>query len=135
MVYPAYLVCLALMMPAFALTAFAGAMLLVGSKGGWSSLINGLAFFGEGIVDPLRYGWRVAVLVAAVGLLVGAGIIPGVRDYAFYGLALLATVCVAFCLYAASTVDFQNVMNALIVLTPSLVGIGGCLWLGTKFKA
>ena len=136
MVYPAYLLCLALIFPAFAVTALVIILILIGAgpKEGWSVLFNGLAFIGAGIVEPLRYGWRIVALLGAIGFLLGAGAIPGLRVHAFYGLAFLATLCVVFCFYMASTQDAYNVLNALIVLSPSLLGIGACLWFATKFK-
>lgn len=134
--YPAYLLCLALTIPAFALTALIGVMTLIGAgpKNGWSVLFNGLAFFGAGIAEPLQYGWRIVVLLGAIGFIVGAGAIPGLRTHAFNGLALVATLCVAFCFYAASKEDVYNVLNALLVLSPSLIGIAACLWFALKFK-
>ena len=136
MVYPAYLLCLALIVPAFALTALVGTIMLLatGPKQGWSVLLNCLAFFGAGVAEPLRYGWRIAALLGTLGFLLGAGAIPGLRVHAFHGLAVLATLCVTFCFYAAARQDAQNVLNALIVLWPSLFGIGACLWFATKFK-
>ena len=50
-------------------------------------------------------------------------------------LALLATVCVAFCFFAASQVDRYNVFNAMLILSPSLIGIVACLWFAIKFKS
>src|SRR5947209_5225785 len=100
MAYPAYLLCLGLMIPAFALTALIVTMMLVaaGPKDGWSVLVNSVAFFGAGLVEPLRYGWRLGALLAGIVLVIGAGAIPGLRDYAFYLLALVAAACAAFCL-------------------------------------
>ena len=137
MVYPAYLLCLGLMLPAFALTALIVAMMLfaAGPRDGWTVVINFIAFFGAGIESPARYGWRIALLLGTMGMFIGAGAIPGLRNYAFHGLALLATLCVAFCFYAASQEDIHNVFNALLVLSPSLVGIVACLWFATKFKS
>ena len=124
------------MLPAFALTAFIVAIMLLaaGPSKGWWILLSIPAFFGAGIVDPLRYGWRIAAFFAVLALLLGAGAIPALRVYAFQGLALLATLCVAFCVYAASTQDMYNVFNALLVLSPSLAGIAACLWFAAKFK-
>ena len=136
MAYPAYLLCLLLTVPAFALTAFAITIMLLaaGPKDGWSMLFNGLAFFGAGIGEPLRYGWRIIALLAVIAFVLAAGAIPGVRAYAFHGLAVIASLCVVFCLYAAAQQDAQNVFNALLVLSPSLLGIAACFWFAVKFK-
>jgi len=136
MVYPAYLLCLILMMPAFGLTAFVTAFLLIaaGPKEGWTTLIKGLAFFGAGIVEPLRYGWRIVALLAVIGFLVSAGAIPSLRTLSFQGLALLGILCAGFCLYVAAQQDGYNVINALIVLSPSLASIAACVWCSIRFK-
>ena len=136
MIYPAYLLCLGLMVPAFALTALIVAMKLfaAGPRDGWTVVINFLAFFGAGIENPVRYGWRIVGFLGTIVMFIGAGAIPGLRNYAFHGLALLATLCVVFCFYAASQQDVHNVLNAFLVLSPSLVGIAACLWFATKFK-
>jgi hypothetical protein len=136
MIYPAYLLCLALMLPAFCLTALVAAILLLaaGPKDGWSVIFNGLAFFGAGIVEPFRYGWRIVALLAVIGFLLSAGAIPALRTLSFHGLAILGTLCAVFCLYHASQQDRYNVVNALIVLAPSFAGISACLWFAFKFK-
>ena len=124
------------MLPAFALTAFIVTIMLLaaGPSKGWSILFSILAYFGAGIADPLRYGWRIAAFFGVLGFLLGAGAIPALRVHAFHGLATLAALCVVFCLYAASTEDRYNVFNALLVLSPSLVGIAACFWCAAKFK-
>jgi hypothetical protein len=136
MIYPAYLLCLLLMVPAFGLTAFIITILLLaaGPKEGWSVLFNGLAFFGAGLVEPLRYGWRIVALLAVIGLFLGAGAIPALRTLSFQALALMGTLCAVFCLYQAAQQDGYNVINALIVLSPSLAGIGACIWFALKFR-
>ena len=135
MVYPAYLLCLFLMLPAFGLTLLIGFMLLVaaGPKDGWSVIVQGFAFFGAGIVEPLRYGWRIVALLAAVAFFLGAGAIPSLRTLAFYGLGVIGTLCVAFCIFAASREGRPETFNALLVLSPSFAGIAACVWFATKF--
>ena len=61
MANPAYLICIVLILPVLSAAAFVGAITLpaAGSKDGWSVLIKILAFFGAGIAEPLRYGWRI----------------------------------------------------------------------------
>jgi hypothetical protein len=129
MAYPSYLLCLLLMVPAFALTAIIGAILLLaaGPKDGWSVLINLFAFFGAGIAEPLRYGWRILALMATIGLFLTAGVI------AFYGLGVLGMLCVAFCLFAAIRQGPHETLNVVIVLTPSFAGIVACVWFASKF--
>src|SRR5947207_3745915 len=99
MVYPCYLLCLFLMIPAFVLTAIVTVLLLftAGPKEGWSVLINSFAFFGAGIAEPLHYGWRILALLATIVLFLSAGAIPQLRTLAFYGLGVLGTLFVAFC--------------------------------------
>ena len=135
MAYPSYLLCLLLMVPAFALTAVIGAILLLaaGPKDGWSVLINLFAFFGAGIAEPLRYGWRILALLATIGLFLTAGAIPQLRVIAFYGLGVLGTLCVAFCLFAAIRQGPHEALNVVIVLTPSFAGIVACVWFASKF--
>lgn len=137
MAYPAYLLCIALLIPAFGLAAIVGAILLfaAGPKDGWSVFINILAFFGAGIEDPLRFGWRILAFLAVLGLFLTAGAITSLRIPAFYFLATLGTLCAAFSLYMAAQQDRYNVINALIVLSPSFIGILACLWFAAKFKA
>ncbi len=136
MVYPAYLLCLGLMLPAFAVTAFIVTIMLVaaGPREGWSVLINFFAFFGAGIVEPLRYGWRIVALLLTLGFVLTAGAIPALRGHAFTGLAVLGGLCVGFCFIAAAKQDMANVFNALLVLSPSLIGIAACVWFALKFK-
>ncbi len=136
MVYPAYLLCIVLILPALAAAAFVGAisLLAAGPKNGWSVIIGILAFFGAGLSEPLRYGWRIIAFIAATGFFLGAGAIPSIRIPAFYGLATLATLCIAYTLFAASQQDRYNVINALIITSPSIVGIVACLWFAIKFK-
>ncbi|WP_155121252.1 hypothetical protein [Bryobacter aggregatus] len=136
MAYLAYLVCLVLMLPAFGLTLFVSALLLfaAGPRDGWSVLIQVLAFFGAGIEDPLRYGWRILAFFAVLGFVLGAGAIAPLRIPAFYGLAVVGASCALFCLYAAAQQDRYNVINALIVLSPSFVGMAACLWCAAKFR-
>ena len=124
------------MIPAFAVTALIATMMLLaaGPGSGWTVLVNFLAFFGAGIAEPLRYGWRIVALLSVIGFLIGAGAIPSLRSHAFSGLAVLGTLCVAFCFFAAFQQDIHNVFNALIVLSPSLVGIAACVWFAIKFK-
>ena len=125
-----------LVLPAIGLSAAVVVMLLIaaGPRDGWSVLLNTLAFFAEGIGDPLRCGWRILGLLAVAGFVVGAGAIPALRTKSFHGLALVATVGIAFVLFEASRVDRYNVINALIVLSPSFAGIVACVWFATKFK-
>ena len=134
--YPAYLLCLLLTIPAFAVTAFITVILLLaaGPKDGWSVLLNAISFFGAGLVEPLRYGWRPALLLIAIVFMLGAGAIPVVRGYAFYGLATVVSLCVAFCFYIALKQDVYNVIDASLVLSPSLIGIAVCFWFAAKFK-
>lgn len=136
MVDPAYLLCLVLLIPAFGLAVFVAMLLLLaaGPRDGWSVIVNGLAYFGAGIAEPLRYGWRILALLAVIGLFLSAGAIAPLHIPAFYVLAALGTLCAVFCLYAAAQEDRYNVVNALIVLSPSFIGIAGCLWFAAKFR-
>ena len=136
MVYPAYLLCLVLMIPAFALTALVATIVLLaaGPRDGWAVTIDFLAFFGSGIAEPLKYGWRIVALLAVIGFVLVAGAIPALRTLAFHGLALMATLCAAFCLFEAAKQDGYNVFNALLILSPSFIGIAACLWFAVKFK-
>ena len=134
MVYLSYLLCLALVSPALGLSVFVLALKSIQGCTGWPLTFVILAFFGAGIAEPIRYGWRIVALIAVMGFLLCAGVIPALRTHAFHGLALLATMCAAFCLFEASKVDRYNVINALIVLTPSFLGIVACLWFAIKFK-
>ena len=68
-------------------------------------IVNAFAFFGAGLVEPLKYGWRIVALLVVIGFFLSAGAIPALRTLSFYGLAALATVCAVFCLYAASQQD------------------------------
>jgi hypothetical protein len=135
MVYPSYLLCLLLMIPAFALSAIVIAMMLLaaGPKDGWSVIINSFAFFGAGIAEPFRYGWRIVALLMAIGFFLGAGAIPQLRTAAFYGLGVIGSVCVAFCLYAAIQQGSAETFNAIFVLTPSIAGVVACAWFAAKF--
>jgi hypothetical protein len=124
------------MIPAFALAALVGAMLLLaaGPKDGWSVIINLFAFFGAGIAEPLRYGWRIVVLLTAVGLFLTAGAFPQLRSLAFYGLGVLGALCMAFSLFAATQQGPHETLNALLVLLPSFAGLVACAWFGSKFR-
>ena len=117
------------MLPAFGLTALIGAMLR-----GLSGVTGFLAFIGSGISDPLRYGWHILLLLATIGLLLTAGAIPQLRTLSFYGLALLGTLCAAFCLFAATRQGTPETINALLVLSPSLAGIVTSLWFAAKYQ-
>ena len=136
MIYPVYPPCFALMLPVFALTAFIVTIMLLAAcpSKGWSILFSIPAYFGAGIrrSAPLWLAHRRFLRRARLPL--GAGAIPALRIHVFHGLATLAALCVVFCLYAASTEDRYNVFNALLVLSPSLVGIAACFWCAAKFK-
>ena len=139
-IYPANLLCLGLMLPVFGLTALIATMLLVaaGPSDAWSVFSNAMtvfAFFGAGLVEPLRYGWRIVALLAFIGLALSAGAIPSLRIPAFYVVALLGTLGVAFCLFFAWREGVQEMLSALLVLSPSIVGIVACVWCANKFKA
>ena len=136
MVYTSFLICLALMAPVLGLTALTCGLLLfaAGPRDGWSVLLNGLAFIGQGVAEPLRYGWRIVAIVAAIGLFFTAGAIPALRVVSFYTLALIGTLGTAFCLFFAWREGPQEALTALFVLSPSLAGILVCLWCANKFK-
>ena len=136
MIYPAYLLTLMLMIPAFALTALVAAMLLLASglKEGLWSLVQIFAFFGAGIAEPLQHGWRIVALLAVTGLILTAGAIPQLRIGAFYALSIAGTLCAAFCLFAASREGTPETINVLIVLAPSFLGIVAGVWFATKFQ-
>jgi len=137
MVYPAYLLCLVLMLPSFVLSAIIGAVMLVaaGPKDGWSVIINLFAFFGAGIAEPLRYGWRILALLATIAFFLSAGAIPQLRTLAFYGLGTLGSVCIGFCLFEATRQGGPETFNAALVLIPSFAGIAACAWFAAKFGA
>jgi len=135
MVYPSYLLCVFLMIPAFALTALIVVMMLLGAgpRDGWSVIIDFFAFFGAGIAEPLRYGWRILALLAAIAFFLTAGAIPQLRTLAFWGLGVMGSVCAAFCLYAAIRQGPNETLNAVLVLVPSFGGIAACAWFAAKF--
>lgn len=137
LIYPSYLICLALVLPALGLGAIILLLTIIasGPGEGFVGLLKILAFFGEAIDQPLRCGWRIAALLLTVGFFLGAGAIPALRTVAFQGLALLATICIAFCIFEASKIDRYNVINVLIVLSPSFFGIAACVWFAIKFKS
>ena len=97
-------------------------------------MIKILAFFGAGIAEPLRYGWRIIALLAASGLVLSVGAIPQLRTLSFYGLSAAGTLCAAFCLCAAIREGAPETINALIVLSPSFVGITAGVWFAAKFQ-
>ena len=132
MAYTSYLFCLALMIPAFLLTALVALMSSV--SGFFSGVFTFLAWIGAAITEPLRYGWRIAALLAALGFAGGAGAIPPLQVWAFRGLALAGTLCVSFCLHAASRQEPHQVWSALLALSPSIAGILASLWFALKFK-
>ncbi len=137
MAYPASLLCVALLIPAFGLAAVIDAILLIaaGPRDGWSVFINILAFFGAGIQDPLRYGWRIVAFLAVFGLFLIAEAITSFRIPAFSFLAIVGTLCAAFSRYMAVQQDCYNGINALIVLSPSFLGIVACLWFAAQFNS
>ena len=130
MAYTSYLFCLALMLPAFGLTALVTLM----NGGFFTGIFTFLAWIGAGITEPLRYGWRLIALLAALGFVGGVGAIPSLHVWAFRGLALAGTLCAAICFFAASRQEPHQVWSALLVLSPSIAGILAALWCALKFK-
>ncbi len=136
MVYPAYLLTLLLMVPAFGLTALIATLLILstGFKEGFGALFQILGYLGAGIAEPLRYGYRIVAFLVVSGFVLTAVAFPQLRTLSFWGLSTAGTLCAAFCLFAASREGTPETINALIVLSPSFVGIAAGVWFATKFQ-
>jgi len=131
--YLRYLTCLALLTPALALAAYFGliGMLASGPRTGWRALFDLFLYFGAGLVEPLRYGWRILGLLSFFGIVLIAGAIPALRSGAFAALAVAGIAAVAYCL----AVGKDDALNVAIFVCPSIAGVALSIFFFIKLRA
>jgi hypothetical protein len=81
-----YILCLVLMLPLVAVTAFAALIESMANIGFWKTLVMGLGM----LFDPLGDGFWADAALLGVLVLGSAGFFPGLRPFGFAFLALVS---------------------------------------------
>lgn len=125
MIIVLYMVCLLLLLPVVALSAF---LLLIDSLvnfGFWE--VFKLLF--APIYDPFGKGaWIFVLFVSMIGL-GSAGFFPGSRPYGFGAIALIGVVCAG---YIAKSYPHQFDPSSMLLFVPSFVGVALSVYLIVK---
>jgi hypothetical protein len=112
-----YILCLVLMVPLAAVTAFAALIESMVKLGFWKTLVLGLGM----LFDPLEDGFRADAALLCGLVLSSAGFFPSFRPFGFAFLAVAAGLAVTFVLLVSP----RGVEWGLVwLLLPSIAGFG-----------
>jgi hypothetical protein len=111
-----YILCLVLMLPLVAVTAFAALIESMANIGFWKTLVMGLGM----LFDPLGDGFWADAALLGVLVLGSAGFVPGLRPFGVAFLAVAAGLAVTFVLLVSP----RGVEWGLVwLLSPSIAGL------------
>lgn len=112
-----YILCLVLMLPLAAVTAFAALIESMVKLGFWKTLVLGLGM----LFDPLGDGFWADTALLGMLVLGSAGFFPGLRPFGFAFLAVAAGLAATFVLLVSP----RGVVWGLVwLLLPSIAGFG-----------